>query len=107
MRKYILYLYTDQDKIPHKYLTFAWNDPNIVCDNIVCEEWHCYNIILLSSRRSIYLYFNPPDAFYADIQFVVFGDVKSCGHLLVGAGTELIKVNRRRTIDIHVILYKS
>ena len=27
MRKYILYLYTDQDKIPHKYLTFAWNDP--------------------------------------------------------------------------------
>ena len=28
MIKYILlYLYTDQDKIPHKYLTFAWNDP--------------------------------------------------------------------------------
>ena len=28
MRKYILYLYTDQDKIPHKYLTFAWNYPD-------------------------------------------------------------------------------
>ena len=27
MRKYILYLYTDQDKILQKYLTFAWNDP--------------------------------------------------------------------------------
>ena len=43
MRKYILYLYTDQDKISHKYLTFAWNDPVSVNSIGLYMAVKCYN----------------------------------------------------------------